>query len=339
MNLKICVIPGDGIGKEVIPSAVKVLKSLDLDAEYIYADAGYECYQKCGSPIPEKTIELCNEVDTTLFGAVTTPPNIANYQSAIITLRKRLDLFANIRPYYEFPSLIILPTKHKLNLVIVRENTEDLYSGREYVEGTTAITERVISKYACERIVHYAFEYALKNNRKKITFIHKANVMRESDGLFRKIFYNIASKYPTLESDEMLVDTAAMNLILQPSKFDVIVTSNMFGDILSDEAAALNGGIGMSPSGNIGTTNAIFEPIHGSAPDIAGKNIANPYASILASEMLLRWLGKIELADQLREAVFLTIKEGFLTPDIGGTAFTTDVTNAIMKNVIKITNS
>ena len=333
-NYTICVIPGDGIGKEVIPSAVQVLQAMCFDADYIYADAGYNCYLKYGSSIPEETIRLCKEVDATLFGAVTTPPNMANYKSAIITIRKSLELFANIRPYYQFPPQIVLPTKHTLDLVIVRENTEDVYSGKEHIAEDTVITERIITRSACERIVRYAFEYALQNNRKKVTFVHKANVMRASDGLFRKIFYTLAKNYPTLAVSEMLVDTAAMNLILYPEKFDIIVTSNMFGDILSDEAAALNGGLGLSPSGNIGFTKAVFEPVHGSAPDIAGKNIANPYASILASEMMLRWLGKLSLADQLKSAVFHAIEQNYLTPDIGGTASTRDITGAVIKNLV-----
>ena len=335
MTYKICILEGDGIGHEVIPASIQVLKSLGLDAEYIPAKVGYGCYQECGTSIPDKTLEICKQSDAVLFGAVTSPPNIPNYKSAIITLRRELQTFANLRPSYPFPSQIPRPIKKKVDLVIVRENSEDLYAGRERLEnnGETAIAERVITKKACERIITYAFEYAKQHNRKKVTLIHKANILRVSDGLFLKVFEEIAKKYPEIKANEALVDAAAMRLITHPENFDVIVTSNMFGDILSDEVAGLNGGLGLAASANIGPTHAMFEPVHGSAPDIAGMNIANPLASFYTCCMLLDWLKEEDLSKKLQRVLELTIKEEIFTPDLGGQYTTEQVTNFVINKL------
>ena len=335
MTYKICVLEGDGIGHEVIPASIQVLKALGLDAEYIPAKVGFGCYQEYGTSIPDKTLEICKQSDAVLFGAVTSPPNILGYKSAIITLRRELQTFANLRPSYPFPSQIPRPIKKKVDLVIVRENSEDLYTGRERLEnnGEIAIAERVITKKASERIITYAFEYAKQHNRKKVTLIHKANILRVSDGLFLKVFEQIAKKYPDIQANESLVDAAAMRLITHPENFDVIVTSNMFGDILSDEVAGLNGGLGLAASANIGPTHAMFEPVHGSAPDIAGMNIANPLASFYTCCLLLDWLQEKDLSKKLQEALESTIKEEIFTPDLGGQYTTEQVTNFVINKL------
>lgn len=332
MTRKICVIEGDGIGHEVIPAGLRVLDALRLDVEYIHAEAGYDCYLRHGTSIPDDTIEKVRSANATLFGAVTSPPNIPGYKSAIITLRRELETFANLRPSYPFPNQISRPIKKKVDLVIVRENSEDLYVGKERLEnnGETAIAERVITKQGCERIIKYGFEYARQNHRKKVTLIHKANILRKSDGLFLTIFQEIAKNYPDIKADEQLVDSAAMLLITHPERFDVLVTSNMFGDILSDEVAGLNGGLGLAASANIGLTNAMFEPVHGSAPDIAGKNISNPLATFYSICMLLDWLKEPQLSKKLFSAINKTIESSYFTPDLGGNYSTSQVTDQVI---------
>lgn len=332
MTHKICVLEGDGIGHEVIPASIKVLEALGLKAEYIPAKTGFACYQECGTSIPEETINICKESDAVLFGAVTSPPNIPGYKSAIITLRKELQTYANLRPSYPFPSQIKRPINKKVDLVIVRENSEDLYVGKEHLEdnGETAIAERRITRKASERIITYGFEYAKQNNRKKVTLIHKGNILRVSDGLFLKVFEEIAKKYPDIQANEALVDSAAMRLITHPENFDVIVTSNMFGDILSDEVAGLNGGLGLAASANIGSDHAMFEPVHGSAPDIAGKNMANPFASFYTCCMMLDWLKEKDLSKKLQKVLEIAIKDEYFTPDLGGQYTTEQVTNHVI---------
>jgi methanogen homoisocitrate dehydrogenase len=334
MKKNICVIEGDGIGKEVIPEALKVLKALNLDASYTFAKAGLQCFQETGTSIPDETIDLCKNSDAILFGAVTSPPNIPNYKSAIITLRKELDLFANLRPSFLLPDSIQRPITKKINLVIVRENTEDLYVGRERFEnfGEIAIAERIITKKGCERIIRFAFEYAIQNQRKKVCLVHKANVLRLTDGMFLKIFLEQSKNYPNIISSDMLVDTSAMKLITHPEEFDVLVTSNMFGDILSDEVAALTGGLGIAASANIGIKNALFEPVHGSAPDIVGKNMANPLATFFALTLLLERLREVNLGKKLHNALKHCIEDKIFTPDLGGKYTTTEVTKAVISN-------
>lgn len=332
MTHKICVIEGDGIGHEVIPAAIKVLNALGLEADYTYAKAGYACYKECGTSIPDETLVLVRQSNATLFGAVTSPPNIPNYKSAIITLRRELKTWANLRPSYPFPSQIARPIKKKVDLVIVRENSEDLYVGKEKLidNGETAIAERIITKKGSERIIKYAFEYAQQNNRKKVTLIHKANILRVSDGLFLRTFEQLAKNYPGIQANEMLVDSASMRLITHPENFDVIVTSNMFGDILSDEVAGLNGGLGLAASANIGSTNAMFEPVHGSAPDIAGKHMANPLATFYSCCMMLDWLKEKDLSKKLQHAIDECIRQEMFTPDLGGDKTTEQVTDFVI---------
>jgi isopropylmalate/isohomocitrate dehydrogenase-like protein len=334
MIYKICVLRGDGIGKEVVEEAVRVLQSLPIEFEFTYADIGYGCYLKKGDSLPQETLDKIEQSDSALFGAVTTPPNIPNYSSPILRLRQKLDLYINLRPIKYYP---LKDARKNVDLVIFRENTEGLYSGKEREEddGNTAITERVITRKASERIIRAAFEYALANKRKKVTLVHKANVLRLSDGLFRKIGQEISEDYPDIEYNEMIVDAMAMRLIKDPENFDVIVTTNLFGDILSDEASMLSGGLGISASGNIGKSKSVFEPVHGSAPDIAGKNIANPIAAILAAKMMLEHLGEEDQAKKIEDAVVDAIKNNKLTPELGGNLKTKEVTDHIIGELKK----
>ena len=327
---KVCLIEGDGVGPEVIESARQILDALKVSINFQYATAGYNCFLKCGTSIPNETISIARQADAVLFGAVTSPPNIPNYKSAIITLRRELDLFANIRPTKSFPVEISRPN---IDFIIVRENTEDLYVGDEEVFSDYAISKRKISRFASERIIRYACKMALREGRKKITVVHKANVLRATDGLFVKVAEEVLSNFPELNAEYMLVDTAAMHLILNPDAFSVIVTTNMFGDILSDEAAALVGGLGLAASANIGEQHALFEPVHGSAPDIAGKGIVNPMATIIASAMMLDYLGEAAASKKIYCAVENTLKNKIFTPDLGGNYSTKQVCEMIISEL------
>jgi isopropylmalate/isohomocitrate dehydrogenase-like protein len=324
--MKIAIIRGDGTGPEVIDAAVHVLEALVSGIRLMEGEAGYECYKKNGTPLPEETVDLCREADSVLFGAVTTPPGIPGYKSAIITLRKALDLYANVRPVTSFP---IPQSRRDINLTIVRENTEGLYSGIESVSGDTAIAQRVITRKASERITEFAFRMA----KSHVTIVHKANVLRETCGLFRKAALDVALRYPHIRTDEVLVDAMAMRLIKNPENFEVIVTTNLFGDILSDEACMLVGGLGLAPSGNIGDRYSLFEPVHGSGLAIAGKGIANPLAAMLSAGMMLEHLGEGKKAEMLKKAVEGALLKNVLTPDLGGNAKTEDVTRAVIKEL------
>lgn len=325
---KICIIPGDGIGQQVIPAAQSVLEALDLHLEFVPALAGFEHFRKTGSAIPDRTLETVQACAATLFGATSSPmTRVEGYLSPILALRKTLDLYANLRPVQSLPGKFSRPD---LDLLIVRENTEGLYAGRERVQGDdTAIAERVITRRASERIARIAFARA-QTRRKLVTIVHKANVLKLTDGLFRETCLKVAREFPDVTAQEMLVDAMAMRLIQHPQNFDVIVTTNLFGDILSDEASALIGGLGVAPSANIGASNAVFEPVHGSAPDIVGKGIANPLGAILSSAMLLDYLNLSKAAERVRRAVNQALARNILTPDLGGTATTDVMTRAVI---------
>lgn len=330
---KIAVIGGDGIGPEVTSAALDVLTALGLNAEYITAKAGLECWKKDKTTISKETIETVRMSDACLFGANTTPVGDPNCKSAIVTLRKELDLYVCLRPLKTFEG-IPSPINKKFNLNIVRENTEGLYSGFEGRHQGAAYTMRIITEQGSKRIIEYAFKLARKQGEKKITVVHKANIMKQSCGLFRETAFLIQKSFPEIEIEEFFVDNMAMQLIKNPENFKVIVTTNMFGDILSDEAAQLAGGIGLAASGNIGEENAIFEPVHGSAPDIAGKDIANPIAAILSSKMMLDYLGEEKLAAKIDSAVSHFLKAGKNLPcDLGGRANTKEVTKEIISRL------
>lgn len=324
---KLAVIPGPGIGAEVVPEAVRLLESTDLTFDLRYMEIGYEVFKKTGTPVPDEVLTEIRKTQACLFGATTTPVGVPGYKSAIITLRRALGLYANVRPAKSYP---IQKSMKDVDLVIVRENTEGLYSGMEFELPDSAYTLRVITRKATERIARYAFDLAMKR-RKKVTVVTKANVLRKSDGLFLEVSRKVAEEYPDVEVEEAFVDVTAMRLILKPHIFDVIVTSNLFGDILSDEAAGLVGGLGLAPSANIGADYALFEPVHGSAPRLAGRGIANPMAAILASKMMLDYLGENRWAERVEKAVVSVLEEGkVLTPDLGGSSSTKQVTDAII---------
>lgn len=329
----ITIIPGDGVGPEVMESTLQLLDLLDVQFNYIEAHAGNKCYNLTGTTIPEETIKTARKTDATLFGAVTTVPG---QKSAIITLRKALDLYANIRPVKSYPGIKSL--YNDLDLVIIRENTEGLYSGMEEETETGATALRVITSKASERICEFAFNYAKRMGRKKVTAVHKANVLKLTDSIFRDRFYDVAERYPDIGSDDKYVDAMAMFMVTKPQEFDCIVTTNLFGDILSDEGAGLVGGLGLAPSANIGSKRGLFEPVHGSGPDIAGKGISNPSAMILSAVMMLEYLQEFESARKLEDAIVEVLREGKkLTPDLGGSSKTIEVTQEI-KEKLKASN-
>ncbi len=317
----ICLIGGDGIGREVIPAAAQVLAAIEPDLRFVEAEAGWDCFQRSGSALPEATRSAVASVDATLFGANQSPNGpVAGYASPILALRRDFDLYANLRP-----AKTLLPGQPMLDLLIVRENTEGMYSGRERREGETAVAERVVTRKASERIARVAFEQARRRalarlaggrsspNAATVTIVHKANVLKLTDGLFRETCLSVAAEYPDVRTEEMLVDAAAMWLVKQPARFDVLVTTNLFGDILSDLAAGLIGGLGVAPSANVGVgPAAVFEPVHGSAPDIAGRGIADPVGAILSAALLLEHLGRDSAARRVRRAVTRTLAGGTL---------------------------
>ncbi|MBE6499319.1 MAG: NAD-dependent isocitrate dehydrogenase [Methanobrevibacter thaueri] len=327
---KIAIISGDGIGKEVMSACEYLLDKLDLNFSFKYGEAGYECFKNNGITLPEETIKIANKSDAVLFGASTSTPG---QPSPIINLRKALNVYANIRPIKSYKGVKCI--RDDIDFVIVRENTEGLYSQKEYEENNKLIAERIITHTASERISKAAFHLCLKRGQSKVTCVHKSNVLKKTDGIFKESFYKIAKNYPQITTEDYYVDAMAMYLLTQPQNFEVIVSSNLFGDILSDESAGLVGGLGLAPSGNIGDHNGLFEPVHGSAPDIAGKNIANPCSMILSAAMMLDYLGEWEISNNIKKAVEKVIAEcNIRTPDLGGTSTTMEVTKAITKELI-----
>jgi homoisocitrate dehydrogenase len=317
VTFDLCVIEGDGIGQEVIPAAIRVLREIAPDVTIHVGDAGWDTFLKCGLSLPHETLELARTCGAVLYGAAASPSYpVEGYSSPIVVLRRSLQAYANLRPTSYLP----VPTARQgVDLLVVRENTEDLYVGHEHTEdeGRTGIAEKVITRAATERVARKSYELALRADRKKITIVHKANVLQQSDGLFRRVALEIAQEYPEILTDELLVDTAAYWMVKDPTRFDLILTSNLYGDILSDMAAAWGGGLGLAPSLSVGDGVAIAEPVHGSAPDIAGQGIANPTAAILSVAMLMRhhW-GRGDIARTIEEAVKAALSEGDHTIDI-----------------------
>jgi len=327
---KILFIEGDGIGPELMSHARRVVDSI-AKVEWVQGEAGFATFQKTGTPLPSATLEAAKECDAILFCAVTTPPNIPNYRSPIVALRKELDLYANLRPFASLPNI---PTPFPaLNFAIVRENTEGMYSGIEKRDGDTAYATRVITKKGSERITKFAFEYAARRGFSKVTIVHKANVLRVTDGLFLEVARSVAAQYPGIACEDALVDSVAMRLVKSPQDFDngVIVTTNLFGDILSDESSALIGGLGVAPSGNYGETRALFEPVHGSAPKYAGKDVANPTGMLLSTAMMLEHIGEKEASEKLTRAVRECYLQKVTTHDVGGSAKTSEMVERIVK--------
>jgi homoisocitrate dehydrogenase len=332
MTHRICLLPGDGIGPEVIGRAEQVLSALPLDWEFTSAEIGFSVYERFGTPLPDSTLDTIRFSSATLLGAVTTPPNLPGYFSPIVRMRQSLELFANLRPIRSIPHISSRPN---IDFMVVRENTEGLYSGIERVEedGNRAITERVITRKSSARILHKAFDLARQTNRKTVHVVHKANVLRQTCGLFRAVALEVAKDYPEINMREMLVDTCAMELVRAPEQFEIIVTTNLFGDILSDEACMFVGGLGVAASGNIGENAAVFEPVHGSAPTLVGTEKANPIAALLASVMMLEYLGEKNCAESLRSAIENCIADGQVTPDLGGSLTTTQVTQQVIQKL------
>ncbi|MFM9875516.1 MAG: isocitrate/isopropylmalate dehydrogenase family protein [Nitrosarchaeum sp.] len=335
---KISLITGDGIGPELSDSAISVLNTihdkLDLKFEITKLSAGDTALKETGKALPDETVDAIKKSDVCLKAPVG-----ESAADVIVVLRRMFDLYANIRPAKSYPQMPAL--RDDIDMVIVRENTEDLYIGKEFSLGDSAVALRVISEFASKRIAKYAFETATqRNSMKKVTCVHKSNVMRLTDGLFAKSCSEVAKNYPDIIFEQMYVDACAMNLIRQPEKFDVIVTTNLFGDILSDESSQVVGGLGMAPAANIGDNFALFEPVHGAAFDIAGKNIANPSSFLLSLKMMFDWLGAkhndskcFTVGEKLESTIFNLVKTGAKTKDIGGSKstseFTADIVNLL----------
>ncbi|MCO4199730.1 isocitrate dehydrogenase [Aeromonas hydrophila] len=328
---KITVIPGDGIGPSIIESAIQILTHAGCDFEYEYADAGLVALEKHGELLPQATLDLIEKNKVSLKGPLTTPVG-GGFTSINVSLRKKFNLYANVRPVLSFKGT--RSRYDNIDIITVRENTEGMYSGagqKRSDDNKSAEAMSIITREGAERIVKFAFELARQEGRKKVTIIHKANILKSTSGLFLEVAREVASRYPDIQSEEMIVDAACMNLVMYPERFDVMVTTNLFGDILSDLCAGLVGGLGMAPGANIGDGAAIFEAVHGSAPDIAGKNIANPTSVILASIQMLEYLGMQDKAERIREAVRATIESGNrVTRDLGGTASTSEFTQSII---------
>ena len=323
------IIPGDGIGVEVTEAGEYLLDKLDLNFSLTHARAGYDCYNDTGKTLPEETIKKAKKSDAILFGASTSTPG---QPSPIIRLRKELNTYGNIRPIKSYKGVKSL--YDNIDIIIVRENTEGLYSQNEYMRGDEIIAERVITRKASEKISEMAFETCKLFKKNKVTCVHKNNVLKLTDGVFKESFYKIGEKYPNIKKNDYYVDAAAMYMITQPQEYEVIVATNLFGDILSDEGAGLVGGLGLAPSGNIGAEHGLFEPVHGSAPDIAGKNIANPCAMILSISLMLNYLKEYKIAENVDKAVQKVLEKGKVkTPDLGGNASTMEMTKEIIKEL------
>lgn len=325
----ITLIPGDGIGLEIVDSTCKVIEATGVKIRWHKINAGLNSYESCGQLIPDKLYDSLCQTKVALKGPLTTPIG-KGFRSINVSLRKKYNLYANVRPV-KYISGINTPFKN-VDLTIFRENTEGLYCGVEKeISPNEFHSLKIITKKSCERIIKSAFDYAIKNNKSKVCVVHKANILKLSDGLFLETAREISKNYPNITLQEMIVDNMCMQLVMNPSQFEVIVTMNLYGDILSDLCAGLVGGLGVVPSGNIGDDMAIFEAVHGSAPDIAGKNIANPTALILSASMMLDYLGEEKSSKILIDAICHVISQGkYITPDLGGTCHTTDFTNALI---------
>lgn len=326
----ITLIPGDGIGPEVTFSSKEIIEATGIQINWDIVNAGEGVMGEYKTPLPQYVLDSIIKNKVALKGPITTPIG-TGFRSVNVTLRKEFDLYANVRPVKKINGLV--SKFDNVDIVIVRENTEDLYAGIEYmINPDIAQSIKVITRKCSERIVRYAFTYARKTGRKKVTAVHKANIMKMSDGLFISVAKEVASEFPDIEYTEEIVDALCMNLVLHPQNYDVLVLPNLYGDIVSDLCAGLIGGLGVVPGSNIGESGAIFEPVHGSAPMIAGLGKANPTASILSGSMMLRHLGEFEKADVIEKAVETVIGEGIcLTEDLGGKASTKEYTAKIIE--------
>lgn len=325
------LIPGDGIGPEVAEAAVRVVSATGVSIDWQRADLNASIITKSGQTLPPHVIESLERTRVGLKGPVTTPIG-GGFQSVNVALRKHFDLFANVRPVCSLPGLKTRFDDVKIDMVIFRENTEDLYSGLEHEVVKDVVTSlKVITRSASVRIAEYAFQYAKKHRRRQVTAIHKANIMKLADGLFLRCCREVSQKYPDIAYKELIVDNASMQLVIRPETFDILLLPNLYGDIVSDLAAGLVGGLGVVPGANMGDNHAVFEAVHGSAPDIAGKGIANPTALIMSASMMLSHLGQQSAAKRLRSAIERVYAEGkHLPPDVGGTVSTNEFTDAVI---------
>jgi isocitrate dehydrogenase (NAD+) len=332
MRHKITLIPGDGIGPEVTGATVSVLRAAGIEAEWESFVVGAEALSRFGDPLPQDLFDSIKRTKVALKGPVMTPIG-TGFVSANVRLRKALDLYANLRP---IKSLEGVKTRYEnVDLIVVRENTEDLYSGLEH-EVVPGVVEslKIITDRASRRIAKFAFEYARREGRKTVTAIHKANIMKMSDGLFLNCFREVSKDYPEIEANDLIVDNACMQLVINPNQFDVLLLENLYGDIISDLGAGLVGGLGVVPGANIGEEIAVFEAVHGSAPNIAGRGIANPTALIQTSVLMLKHLGEREAADRIQSALEKVLAEGrFLTRDLGGQSTTIEFTEAVIHSL------
>ena len=330
MAKRVAVIPGDGIGPEIVHATMRVLEAMVLPIEFVWIEAGRRVWEETGRPISEEDLETIKTCDAILKGPIETPVGPGTYRSVTVRIRKELGLYANVRPVRSIEGLS--PTEG-VNMVIVRENTEGLYSGVEYrLTPDVAVALRLTTREGARRVCRFAFEYARRRGFRKVTAVHKANILKETCGLFLEEFRKASQQYPEITPEEMHVDAAAYRLVVNPRQFEVIVTSNLFGDILSDLAAGLTGSLGVAPSANVGYGHAMFEAVHGTAPDIAGKGIANPSGLMRAAALMLDYLGFDDEAGLLEQAVLEALRNPEVrTPDVGGRGNTETFTSEVLE--------
>lgn len=339
MSNKFTLIPGDGIGPEITQATVKVINATGVNIDWEVVDGGMTALHKFHDPLPQELLDSVGRNKIALKGPLTTPIG-KGFRSVNVALRKEFDLYCNLRPAKSFKGVKTIHIE-KLDIIIVRENLEEFYSGVEhYIDSSRSAAETIgiVTKRGCERIIKFAFEYAIKHNRKKITAVHKANIMKFTGGIFLDTAEEIAQQYPDIKFEDKIVDNMAMQMVMNPHQFDVIVTTNLFGDILSDLASGLVGGLGMAPGANIGNGIAIFEAVHGSAPDIAGQNIANPTAQILAASMMLDYVGEVDAAIRIEKAIANVLEKGdTVTRDLNSKKFvgTKEFGEAVIKELEK----
>ncbi len=335
MEHRVTCIPGDGIGPEIMAAAKVALAATGVPIEWVDVEAGADVMEKYGSPLPQQVIDSIRETGVAIKGPVTTPVG-SGFRSVNVALRKELDLYANLRPAVTIPG--VRSRYDGVDLVVVRENTEDLYAGVEHMVGADAAESiKIITRRGSERIARFAFDYARREKRGKVTAVHKANIMKLSDGLFLEVARTVAAEYPDIEFEDRIVDNMCMQLVQKPELYDVLLCPNLYGDILSDLCAGLVGGLGVAPGANIGSDIAVFEPVHGSAPKYAGQDKADPTALILSAVLMLAHLGEPEAAKALFAAVRVIIGRGErVTYDLGGTAGTADMGAAIAEEVARL---
>jgi 3-isopropylmalate dehydrogenase len=334
-NYKIGIIPGDGIGRDVVQATQVVLKTVNdlaggYSMEFIRMSTGAEAVKAYGDPFPKETIEGIKGTNAVLFGAAGDP----HASTILLQFRRGFDLYAKVCPVKAFPGVRCL--QPNADLLVVRENTEGLYRSVGYIDGDYHVNLRIFTRKGMERIIHFCFKLAIKEKRKKVTFTHKAGALKYTDAPMKELFYEIAKEYPNVEAEDMMVDACAMHLVMKPERFGVILTENANGDIISDVGAGITGGLGLASSGNIGDTMAVFEPVHGTAPKYAGKDVVNPIATIMAAKMMFDYLGESETGSRIEQAIRDVLVEGKVrTYDLGGASSTTQVAEAISERLAK----